>query len=160
MRYLPVMLWALLAAVSGPVSAEVEEVYNFDTRAEEQRYQQLISELRCPKCQNQNIADSNSPISSDMRDEVYRMMQQGQSNDAIVGSLVDRFGEFVQYKPPVDSRTIFLWAFPAIASIGGFLIVLGVVWRARRREDEPPLSDDDRARAEQILARQSEQTKR
>src|SRR5690554_7862745 len=92
------------------------EVYDFDTRAEEQRYQNLIAELRCPKCQNQNIADSNAPISKDMRDEVYRMMQGGASNDEIVGALVDRFGEFVQYKPPVDKRTIFLWAFPAIRS--------------------------------------------
>lgn len=159
MRLLPVF-FAVLIALSGPSSAEVPEVYDFDTRAEEQRYQQLISELRCPKCQNQNIADSHAPISKDMRDEVYRMMQNGASNDQIVGALVDRFGEFVQYKPPVDKRTILLWGFPAIATVIGFLIVAGVVWRARRREDEPLLSADDRARAEQILASQSDKTER
>ncbi|MBN7769575.1 cytochrome c-type biogenesis protein CcmH [Marinobacter daepoensis] len=153
-------VFALCMALSGLVRAEVAEVYDFDTRAEEQRYQQLISELRCPKCQNQNIADSNAPISKDMRDEVYRMMQGGSSNDEIVGALVDRFGEFVQYKPPVDNRTILLWAFPAIATIGGFLIVVGVVWRARGRDDEPPLSSEDRARAEQILASNGDKTER
>ena len=159
MRLLPAFLTVLMV-LSGSAIAEVSEVYDFDTRAEEQRYQQLISELRCPKCQNQNIADSNAPISKDMRDEVYRMMQDGASNEQIVGALVDRFGEFVQYKPPVDNRTILLWAFPAIATIGGFLIVAGVVWRARKREDEPPLSAEDRARAEQILASQSDKADR
>mgnify|MGYP003110484445 FL=1 len=69
MRLLPAF-FAVLMMLSGPAIAEVSEVYDFDTRAEEQRYQQLISELRCPKCQNQNIADSNAPISKDMRDEV------------------------------------------------------------------------------------------
>ncbi|NWO05309.1 MAG: cytochrome c-type biogenesis protein CcmH [Alteromonadaceae bacterium] len=147
--------------LAGPASAEVQEVYDFDTRAEEQRYQELISELRCPKCQNQNIADSNAPISKDMRDQVYRLMQQGASNDEIVGDLVARFGEFVQYKPPVDKRTIVLWAFPAIAVIGGFLVVAGVVWRARRREQhEPALSDEEKRRAERILKDQENASKR
>jgi len=149
-----VAMLLLLAAfwLAGPASAEVQEVYDFDTRAEEQRYQQLISELRCPKCQNQNIADSNAPISKDMRDQVYRMMRQGASNEEIVGDLVARFGEFVQYKPPVDKRTIVLWAFPAIAAIGGFLVVAGVLWRARRRnEQDSALSGDEKRRAERIL---------
>lgn len=150
------VLWALLAMAvwfASPVQAEVADVYDFSSRSEEQRFQQLISELRCPKCQNQNIADSNAPISEDMRNEVYRMMQDGASNEEIVDALVARFGEFIQYKPPVDQRTILLWAFPAIAAIGGFLIVVGVVWRTRRREArEQGLTDEDRSRAERILS--------
>ncbi|HLV78575.1 MAG TPA: cytochrome c-type biogenesis protein [Marinobacter sp.] len=151
MRFSPLLLVIWLLAL--PVQAEVPEFYDFSTRAEEQRYRDLIAELRCPKCQNQNIADSNAPISKDMRDEVYRMMQAGASNDEIVGALVARFGEFVQYKPPVDRRTILLWAFPAIAVIGGFLIVAGVVMRSGRREtQEPVLSPEEKARVEQLLA--------
>ncbi|OZC35392.1 cytochrome c-type biogenesis protein CcmH [Marinobacter vinifirmus] len=159
MRFYPLLL-AMLFVVS-PLRAEVMEVYDFDTRAEEQRYQNLIAELRCPKCQNQNIADSNAPISKDMRDEVYLMMQQGASNDEIVGALVDRFGEFVQYKPPVDKRTIFLWAFPAIAVIGGLLIVAGVVMRSRKQgQQETALSPEEKARVEQMLADKDQPSER
>lgn len=160
MRFLAVLLASVLW-LSGPVRAEVQEVYDFETRAEEQRYQELTAELRCPKCQNQNIADSNSSISKDMRDQVYRMMQNGATNEEIVGSLVSRFGEFVQYKPPVDKRTILLWAFPAIAVIGGFLAVAGVVWRARKRNEvASELSDADKNRAERILSGQDDHNDR
>ncbi|XKH00474.1 cytochrome c-type biogenesis protein CcmH [Marinobacter nauticus] len=156
MRVLPILLLALLAFATTS-QAEVREVYDFETRAQEQRYQNLIAELRCPKCQNQNIADSNAPISKDMRDEVYRMMKNGASNEEIVGALVNRFGEFVQYKPPVDRRTIVLWAFPAIAVIGGFLVVAGVVMRSRRREQQDAaLSAEDRRKAERILSGDSD----
>ena len=78
------------------------------------------------------LADSNAPISKDMRDAVYRMMKDGASNEEIVESLVGRFGEFVRYKPELDSRTFLLWATPAIAVFGGFLVVAGVVIRSRR----------------------------
>ncbi|HAS77038.1 MAG TPA: cytochrome c-type biogenesis protein CcmH, partial [Marinobacter adhaerens] len=87
----------LVLLLSGAAAAEVADVYDFSDRAQEQRYQNLIAELRCPKCQNQNIADSNAPISKDMRDAVYRMMKDGASNEEIVESLVGRFGEFVRY---------------------------------------------------------------
>lgn len=148
------IMWFLLAIfTSGITSADVSAVYGFDTRSEEQRYQNLIAELRCPKCQNQNIADSNSPISKDMRNAVYQMMQEGASNDEIVESLVGRFGEFVKYKPDLDSRTFVLWATPAIAVLGGLLVVVGVVVRSRRTGTAAPaLSADEKARIEKMLA--------
>ncbi|MFV8571359.1 cytochrome c-type biogenesis protein [Marinobacter sp. SBS5] len=151
------MLLLILCAFAA--QAEVREVYDFDTQAEEQRYRNLIAELRCPKCQNQNIADSNAPISKDMRDQVYRLMKNGATNDEIVGDLVGRFGEFVQYKPPVDKRTILLWAFPAIAVIGGVLIVAGVAMRSSKRDqDEPTLSPEELARVEKMLADKDQQS--
>lgn len=150
MRFMPVILVVLLAfAVTA--QAEAPEFYDFDTYAEEKRFRSLNAELRCPKCQNQNIADSNAPISKDMRDQVYLMMQAGATDAEIVGALVDRFGEFVQYKPPVDRRTIILWGFPAIAVFGGLLIVAGVVMRSRRQNPEPSLSSEEQARIKQML---------
>jgi len=155
------VLATLLALTAGLAQAEVAAVYDFDTREQEVRYQNLIAELRCPKCQNQNIADSNAPISQDMRSEVYRMMQAGASNEEIVDALVSRFGEFVRYKPELDSRTFLLWATPAIAVFGGLLVVAGVVIRARRSERQAAgLSPEERARAEQILAGQDDSSRR
>lgn len=144
---------ALAVLLSGLAAAEVADLYNFEDRAQEQRYQNLISELRCPKCQNQNIADSNAPISKDMRDVVYRMMKDGASNEDIVDSLVGRFGEFIRYKPQFESRTFLLWATPAIAVFCGLLVVVGVVIRSRRAgPDAPALSKEEKARVDKMLA--------
>ncbi|MHA7926518.1 MAG: cytochrome c-type biogenesis protein [Marinobacter sp.] len=151
-RIVCLVLTLLLPAFA---AADVADVYEFSDRAEEQRYQNLIAELRCPKCQNQNIADSNAPISKDMRDVVYRMMNDGASNEEIVESLVGRFGEFVRYKPEFDSRTFLLWATPAIAVFGGLLVVAGVVIRSRRSGPESPaLSAEEKARVDKMLADQ------
>jgi len=146
-------LVAALLMLAPMASAQVADVYNFETTQQEQRFQDLIEELRCPKCQNQNIADSNSPISKDMRAEVYRRMRAGESNDEIVDALVDRFGEFILYRPQVEKRTILLWATPAIAVLGGLLVVIGVIVRSRRQTDETPeLTAEEKALVTKILA--------
>lgn len=143
----------VLLVLGSTTMAETRDVYGFDDRSQEQRFHNLISELRCPKCQNQNIADSNAPISKDMRDEVYQMMSAGASNEEITNALVSRFGEFVRYKPEVDSRTILLWATPVIAVAIGLLVVATVVIRGRRDAGkQTALTDEERARAARILA--------
>ncbi|MBW7470330.1 cytochrome c-type biogenesis protein [Marinobacter sp. F4218] len=143
----------LLTGLSGVATAEVADVYDFRTVEQEQRFQNLIEELRCPKCQNQNIADSNAPISKDMRAEVYRMMSEGATDREIIDALVARFGEFILYKPEVEKRTILLWATPAIAVLGGLLMVTIVVIRSRRgNAEQTALTPEEKARVEKILA--------
>lgn len=145
---LALVVLAGLPALAGAAG----DVYPFESAEEEQRFRTLTSELRCPKCQNQTIADSNAPIAKDMRDEVYRMIQAGASNEEVTNALVDRFGEFVRYKPQIERRTLLLWATPLIAVLGGVLVVAGIVIRSRRPDQpKPGLSDEDRARAEKIL---------
>ena len=148
-----IVFLALVVLISGVATGDVADVYDFEDRAQEQRYQNLIAELRCPKCQNQNIADSNAPIARDMRDEVYRMMKDGAGNEEIVESLVGRFGEFVRYKPEFDSRTFLLWATPVITVFGGLLAVAVVIIRSRRAgADGSVLSVEEKARVDRMLA--------
>jgi len=99
----------------------VVEVKEFSSDQLRDRFQVLVNELRCPKCQNQNLADSNSPISSDLRKEIFRMLEEGQSDQEIIDFLVVRYGEFVMYRPPVKKTTLVLWLAP------GFLFLIGIV---------------------------------
>ncbi len=100
----------------------------------EVRYQQLTVQLRCLVCQNQNLADSDAPLAQDLRQEIYNMMQAGRTDDEIKQFLIDRYGDFVLYMPPVKSNTLVLWLMPAVLLIGGALVVSIVV---RRRKLNP-----------------------
>jgi cytochrome c-type biogenesis protein CcmH len=130
------------------------DAYEFRDEAERQRYRTLVEELRCPKCQNQNIADSNAPIAMDLRREIFRMLEEGQSNEQIVDYLVDRYGDFVRYKPPVNAKTLLLWYGPIALLVLGFT-VLAVILRRRRRGSEAQasnsLSEAERARLATLL---------
>ena len=102
-----------------PVVLAVIETYEFSSPDLELRYHQLSQELRCPKCQNQNIADSNAPIARDLRVVLYEQLEQGATDDEILAFMVARYGEFVRYRPGVDRNTVLLWAAP------GLLLMLG-----------------------------------
>lgn len=142
----------VLILSSASVAGQSRDIYQFDSREQEQRFQTLTSELRCPKCQNQNIADSNAPISKDMREAVHRMMSDGASDEEITNALVSRFGEFVRYKPEVDGRTIMLWATPALVVFIGIIIVALTVRRSSRANtDADTLTDAERDRASRLL---------
>ncbi|WP_150912876.1 cytochrome c-type biogenesis protein [Marinobacter halotolerans] len=145
-------LMMVLVLSSAMAAAQSRDVYQFDTERMEQRFQTLTAELRCPKCQNQNIADSNAPISEDMRNEVYRMMRNGASDREITEALVARFGEFVRYKPEVNQRTILLWVSPALMVTIGLLVVVFTVRRSgRKTANDDVLTDEERARAARLL---------
>ena len=149
---------ALGLALTGVARAAID-TYEFKDEAERERFRVLTEELRCPKCQNQNIADSNAPIATDLRREIYRMLEAGKSNDEIVDFLVARYGDFVRYKPPVNGRTLLLWYGPAGLLVGG-LLVLGVIVLRRRRVENAPgdalLSSDERARLDALLNQETQ----
>ena len=97
-----------------------------------ERYQQLVAEYRCPKCQNQNLAESNSPISIDLRTEIRRLLEEGASDAQISDYLVARYGDFVLYRPRVQASTYLLWLAPAVLLLLGLLIVAFIVRRQKR----------------------------
>ena len=127
-------------------SAAVIETYDFSSPELEARYKLLSQELRCPKCQNQNIADSNAPISRDLRAILYEQLESGASNEEIVDFLVDRYGEFVRYRPGVDSNTMWLWSAPLIL----FVMAVTVVLIQIRRDQATATVSSNTQRAEAL----------
>ncbi len=103
----------------------------------EQRFKALIAELRCLVCQNQSLADSNADLAVDMRREVHKMMEQGATDEEIVQFLVDRYGDFVRYRPPVKSTTVLLWFGPFILLAIGLVVVLAAVRRHKSLQPQP-----------------------
>lgn len=130
------------------VDASVFEPREFASEAARARYQSMIAELRCLVCQNQNIAESNAPLAQDLRREVYQMIQTGRSDRDIIDFMVQRYGDFVLYRPPLNAVTLALWAGPAVLALLGFAFLLQVLARRRReaREASAPLSAQEQAR--------------
>lgn len=147
--------WILVIALAlvGAQAWAAIDTYEFQTEQERARYRHLTEVLRCPKCQNQNIADSNAPIAMDLRNEVYQMMEKGHSDPEIVQFLVDRYGDFVLYEPPLDKRTMVLWYGPIVLLVSGLLLVGVMVYRRRRvmTTTDNPLSEAERARVASLL---------
>jgi len=124
----------LLAAVILVLACQAlaKEPLIFMNPEQEARYNELTLELRCLVCQNQNLADSDAPLAQDLRKEIYDMMQAGRSNEEIKTFMVDRYGDFVLYKPPVQGNTLALWLAPAVLLLlGGVVVVLIVRKRTR-----------------------------
>lgn len=143
-------------ALLGTAQAAID-TYEFANEAERQRYRTLVQELRCPKCQNQNIADSDAPIAMDLRAQVHRQLGEGKTDEQIIDYLVSRYGDFVLYKPPVTARTLLLWYGPAGLLVGGF-VLLGVILLRRRRQSAEVKSDltaDEQQRLAALLSQQS-----
>ena len=121
-----------------PASAfAVIETYEFSDPKLEKRYRQLSQELRCPKCQNQNIADSNAPISQDLRKLLYQRLEAGADNEEILEYMVARYGEFVRYRPRYDGVTAVLWLAPVFLLFAGIVLAL-LTLRSRRKSEAQP----------------------
>ena len=128
----------------------VIETYEFSSPDLERRYHALSQELRCPKCQNQNIADSNAPIARDLRVVLYEQLEAGATDDEILAFMVARYGEFVRYRPGVDRNTVLLWTAPGLLLGVG---ALGLLMHFRRRtsESRAGLTDNEKAEIARLL---------
>lgn len=139
---------ALCFALAAAVHA-ADTPFQFKDATQEQRYNRLTAELRCMVCQNQSLADSHADLAQDMRNEVFRMLEQGLGDDEIVDFLVQRYGDFVLYRPPVSGSTSLLWFGPALLlALAGF-----AWWRLGRAKPATPLPDAAEAEAIAALTR-------
>ena len=151
----------LMAGLFGAGQARAAiDVYTFDSDAQEQTFRELTKELRCPKCQNQDIADSNAGLAKDLRDKTYQMVRDGKDKEEVVDYMVARYGNFILYDPPLMASTLILWLGPLL------VIVIGaatVVVRSRRRvpvteqRPEPTLSPEEQARLAALLKEEEKQ---
>ncbi|MCJ8348472.1 cytochrome c-type biogenesis protein [Moritella sp.] len=132
-------LFVLMTLMLSFSAAAVIDVYDFETEEQEALFRTLTAELRCPKCQNNNLADSNASIAKDMRQKTYNMVIEGQNEDLIVTYWIDRFGNFVLYKPPVTLGTAILWVGPGLFVLFGGLIIV----RNSRRKGSVETDDSD-----------------
>lgn len=154
MRLSPVR--ALLAALllgAGLAHATID-VHEFRDAAEEARYRALIEELRCPKCQNTNLAGSDAELASDLKERVYEQVRAGRSDAEIRDYLVARYGDFITYKPPMRASTFLLWWGPLLLLVGAGLTL---ILRARRKPvRSKPLSAEEHARLQSLLSGRSD----
>ena len=145
--------WLFLTALLfSSVAFSAIDALNFTSPQQESDYHQLTQSLRCPQCQNNNIADSNATIAVDMRGKVFELLQEGKSKNDVVDYMVARYGNFVTYDPPMTASTLVLWIAPLL------LVLLGVVFLLRRKtkaqsamKSQDVLTDEDNARLAELL---------
>ncbi|QEQ95829.1 cytochrome c-type biogenesis protein [Neptunomonas concharum] len=149
------LLYSLLIVFFSLTAHAAIDTYEFKDDESRKRFQQLVDELRCPKCQNQNLADSNSPIAEDLRREVYRMVDNGEDDDTIVDFMVARYGEFVLYRPRMAENTWVLWYGPFVLLAVGFVVVLLITRKRKAAENETSsigrLDQDQQSRLASLL---------
>ena len=138
MKILPGILTLLLLS-SASLAIDTEEA--FEDPEMQARYEKILDEVRCLKCQNQTIKDSNAFLAGDLRREIRRMITDGMSDEQIFDFLVDRYGEFALYRPRASGKTLILWLAPALLLIGGAFVLLQIV----RRRMALPIDDDPAA---------------
>ena len=125
----PLLVWVTLLLMASISWAQIDTEHHFENSQDRIRYQQLLSELRCPKCQNQSLLGSDAGIAGDLRNKVFELMQQDMNNEEIKHYLQQRYGDFVLYEPPVKTSTLALWSMPFIL----ILIIVMITFKFLRR---------------------------
>ena len=150
MKKLTAILLGITLLAAMPVRAAVDLTDFGGNKELEARYQTLVTELRCLVCQNQTIADSNADLAKDLRREVHDMLVAGKTDDDIKDFMLERYGDFVLYKPPVRTSTVPLWVGPFILLAIGLVVVV-VIIRRRTSQAQPAMNSQDIERASKLL---------
>ncbi len=138
------------------------DTYQFSDADKQLRFQKLTNELRCPKCQNQNLADSNAEIAADLRAKIHLMLEENKTDLEIVDYMLARYGEFVLYEPRLSSQTVLLWTAPALLLLIGLGVIIFIV-RLRKKSAlqtaAPTLNPAQQQKLADLLAETQEQPK-
>jgi len=151
-------LLVLLGMIMSIQAFAVIETYEFATPELRERYHVFVEELRCPKCQNQNLADSNAGVAADLRREVHRLLHDGLSDAEIYDFMVARYGEFVLYRPKTTGVTFYLWLAPAVMLLLALAVVITIVRRSKQQKaEQEPLAASDQEQLNKVLGRVEQQ---
>lgn len=134
------------------------EFHSFENTQKERLYLDLIAELRCVKCQNQNLAESNAELARDMREKTYQMIVEGKSRNDVVNYMTARYGDFVLYKPPFKAKTIMLWVGPPLLLFLSVYFLLKVV-RNQKVKTVDSYDDSDLDSVRELLKSNSSREK-
>ena len=146
MRYFIHFVFGILL-IQAPFAESIEASI-FETEEQQSRYTQLIEDIRCPVCQGQSIGGSNSGLAKDLREKVREMILDGQSDPEIYSYMVERYGDFVVYKPPINIKTYLLWFAPL------FILILSLIFLFRstiRNKENTVNVSSDLERAKKLL---------
>lgn len=137
------------------IYADSADLYVFKNPANQTRFLEFTSKLRCLVCQNQSLAESNAPLAADLRNQITTMMNADESNADIIDYLVARYGDYILYEPPVVKNTLILWFAPLALIILGFMILFSVIAILQRRNKKPLLINEiDKQQINQYLGKQ------
>jgi cytochrome c-type biogenesis protein CcmH len=139
----------LIFSVFTPAVYSAIDTFEFENSAQEKTFHDLTKVLRCPKCQNQNISDSNAELAKDLRNKTYQLVKEGKTEDEVIDYMVARFGNFVRYDPPITPATIFLWLGPVLFILFGFIVLFKQAQKKSKTEDE--LDSEEERRLKKIL---------
>jgi cytochrome c-type biogenesis protein CcmH len=145
-------LFFLLLILNIPIYAIDKNPINLDNAEQEARYQKLTNELRCVVCQNQSVADSNAELAQDVRNLVRNKISEGQTNQQINDFLVERYGDFVLYNPPLTEKTYILWLGPFVLMLFAFIILMYFI-RRQTKVKSVTLTDAERDKLNQALGK-------
>jgi cytochrome c-type biogenesis protein CcmH len=140
LRRFPLLPLLLLA----PLALAIDTGPAFEDPELQARYERIVSEVRCLQCQNESIRDSNAFLAADLRREIRRLLSEGRSDAAIYDFLVERYGEFVLYRPRTSGKTLFLWLAPGVLIVAGAAVAAAVI---RRRMRMPIEGEGDEAKS-------------
>lgn len=121
----------VMLLTSATVQAQIVDTWAFSSQAQRQTAMKIAGELRCPQCQNQNLLESNAPVAVSMRREVFAMVEQGKNESEIMTFMTQRYGDFVQYNPPLKMQTGLLWLTPLLL----LLAIIAIMWWVMRRQN-------------------------
>lgn len=122
----------LLISIASPILGSTQALYSFSSPKDQKRFEQLINQTRCLVCKNQTIAESHTTLAKDLRQKIYELLLQGNSDKAIQAYLVNRYGDFILFEPIFKPTTYLLWLTPFAVLILALSLMFYVLYQRKK----------------------------